>query len=205
MHRTKTDNSTQNIYDASQTIAQVKAYLDRGFAPIPVEYQQKAPNLKNWPNATLCQKDLPEHFGSPHNIGVVLGAKSNGLLDVDIDDADALKVAGYFLPATGMIFGRASRPRSHWLYRCPITKSKKFTSETSSVIVEMRGDGAQTVFPGSVHKSGELISFDTDSDPALVEYDQLVLACAQICIAKTLLGHWVQSTRHDLSMAVAGR
>jgi hypothetical protein len=52
------------------------------------------------------------------NIGVVLGDASKGIVDVDIDRPSALPLAEFFLPKTGMIFGRKSERNAHWIYRC---------------------------------------------------------------------------------------
>jgi putative DNA primase/helicase len=192
-------------YDAAQTLDQALRYLSQGYAPIPVEYQGKTPLLPKWPHAPLCEDDLPKHFGSvPRNIGIVLGARSNGLIDVDIDDDLALILAPVILPTTGMIFGRSSRRRSHWLYRSAVTKTKKFNDEKADVIVEIRGDGAQTVFPGSVHASGEQITFDADGEPSTADYEQLEFTCIQLCIATVLLRHWHDGSRHELALAAAG-
>jgi putative DNA primase/helicase len=191
-------------YDATQTIAQASRYLSQGYAPIPVKYKDKAPTLPKWQHSTPCEKDLAGYFGSDaRNIGIVLGARSNGLIDVDIDDDLAMKLAPYFLPNTGMIFGRSSRRHSHWLYRCAVTKTKKFNDE-NGMIVEIRGDGAQTVFPGSVHVSGEQITFDVDGEPATADYEQLEFACTQLCIGTTLLRHWKGGSRHGLALGTAG-
>src|SRR5665213_2756579 len=165
----------------------------------------KSPVLNKWQHAMLCENDLPVHFGStPRNIGVVLGSRSNSLLDVDIDDDIALRLARHFLPDTGMIFGRESRPRSHWLYRSTTTKPKRYSDEARDVIVEIRGDGQHTVFPGSVHLSGEDVRFDSDGPASSVEYEKLELACLQLCIATLLLRHWNKGSRHELALAAAG-
>src|ERR1035437_7606569 len=158
-------SATPTIYNKTQTIAQALRYLSQGYAPIPVKYKDKVPTLARWQQITLCEKDLPSHFGSvPRNIGIVLGARSNGLIDVDIDDDLALKLAPAFLPVTGMVFGRPSRQHSHWLYRSAVTKTKKFIDD-NGMIVEIRGDGQQTVFPGSVHASGAPVKFDVNGEP----------------------------------------
>ena len=102
-----TSTPTIYNYDAAQTIAQASRYISQGYAPIPVKYKDKVPTLARWQQITLCEKDLAGHFGAEaKNIGIVLGARSNGLIDVDIDDDLALKLAPAFLPATGMVFGR---------------------------------------------------------------------------------------------------
>jgi hypothetical protein len=39
----------------------------------------------------------------------LLGSKSNGLTDVDLDSPEAVKIADYFLPETEAVFGRAGK------------------------------------------------------------------------------------------------
>jgi hypothetical protein len=41
------------------------------------------------------------------------------------------------------------------------------------MVVELRSTGAQTVFPGSVHPSGEPIEWDCDGEPTIVDPDVL--------------------------------
>lgn len=198
-------DAAHTIYKPTDTLSLAKHYLAQGYAVIPVQYQKKSPLLAKWQQATLCEGDLLAHFGqAPRNIGVVLGARSNGLVDIDIDNDVALKLARYFLPETGMIFGRSSRPSSHWLYRSPITKPKKYTDENREVIVEMRGDGQQTVFPGSVHETDEAIAFNSEGTPELVDYEKLEFACVQLCIATLLLRHWRKGSRHEVALAASG-
>jgi hypothetical protein len=67
------------------------------------------------------------------------------------------------LPETNCIFGRASKPKSHWVYRLPEPGThEKFGTE--GIIVKVRGNRICTVFPGSVHDSGEAIEFDNPHD-----------------------------------------
>ena len=72
------------------------------------------------------------------------------------------------LPATSAQFGRASKPRSHRLYRSPGAQTRKFIDPVRrSMLVEIRSDGGlQTVFPPSVHPSGETIEWAAEDDPA---------------------------------------
>jgi hypothetical protein len=61
-------------------------YKRRGWQPIPIAHRSKKPNFSGWQNFTVTEKDLPNYFnGKPQNIGVLLGAKSNGLVDIDLD------------------------------------------------------------------------------------------------------------------------
>lgn len=199
------NTTIQGSYCPAKTIAQVSNYLSRGYSPTPVAPRGKAPLLAGWTKKRLAETELAFHFGAePKNIGVVLGASSNDLVDIDIDDDFALALAPQFLPKTSMIFGRQSRPRSHWLFRAHGTKSKRFLDQTQATIIELRGEGLQTVFPGSVHASGEEITFDEDGEPAEVEREVLELACTKICIATLLRRAWNAGSRHALALSAAG-
>ncbi len=52
----------------------------------------------------------------PSYQGVLLGEPSLRLIDVDLDHPLTLELAASYLPPTNSIFGRTSKPRSHWLY-----------------------------------------------------------------------------------------
>src|SRR5438309_9648245 len=102
--------------------------VQRGWAPIPVPYREKGPHLEGWPDLRLTAETVPHYFdGGPQNVGVLLGAPSNGLTDADLDCPEAVRLAPLFLTATGCTFGRASKPRSHFVYQVmPLVDTKKF-------------------------------------------------------------------------------
>ena len=84
-------------------------YLDRGWAPIPVRPRAKKPYDDGWPDLRVTVNDVPQHFGHDDNVGVLLGEPSAGLIDVDLDCAEALALAPAFLLATKAVFGRKSK------------------------------------------------------------------------------------------------
>src|SRR5262249_39507584 len=49
-----------------------------------------------------------------------------------------------------------------------------------TTLLELRGDGGQTVFPDSLHESGERVRFDADGAPAAVGADLLRAAVEQL-------------------------
>lgn len=83
----------------SLSIAAAQTYLARGWSPTPVEQRTKAPLLREWPRRRLQLADL-ELFAD-RNVGLVLGAASGGLVDVDCDWPEASTLAGELLPPTG--------------------------------------------------------------------------------------------------------
>jgi len=119
----------------------IASYVAQGWAPVWIPPLSKAPRDRDW-----TKRDYqPDHWYDGDNVGIKLGDASGGLVDVDLDCAEAVQLASLFLPPTAT-FGRASKPRSHWLYRAPETKTWK----PKRAAVELRSTGAQTVFPPSV-------------------------------------------------------
>src|SRR5690606_32997876 len=85
-------------------IEHLRAYRALGWATIRVEPCGKSPlNLAvSWRERI----DEPETFLAGENVGIRLGDPSGGLVDVDLDCAEAIALAPTFLPPTAT-FGRA--------------------------------------------------------------------------------------------------
>ena len=183
-------------------------YSKAGFCPIPVKPRDKLPINAGWTSLDIPFEELNQHFLGDRNIGVVLGDISNGLVDIDLDCEEAIRLAPHLLPPTDFRFGRRSKPNSHWLYRvsaAPSTKRRK----DKDCIVELRGNGGHTVFPGSVHHTGELIEFadqlaDGIPESANATVEVLNAAVIRISVGSVLLRNWQSSKRHDVALAIAG-
>jgi Bifunctional DNA primase/polymerase, N-terminal len=189
----------------ASTLPEVNEYLHRGWAPIPIPRGQKAPALKNWSHLRLGPDDLSAHFGSGQNIGILLGDPSGGLIDVDLDTPEAIALAPAFLPETAAVFGRSSKPASHWLYvsKGP-TRTSRFRDEKGSVVVEVRSTGSQTVFPPSQH-SGETVQWYKAGEPADINHEILRAAVRHLAAGAVLASHWpVHGSRQDAALALAG-
>ena len=88
-------------------IQQEAFLLDRyGHAPVPLAPREKYPLAKNWCTREFSKGD----FKQDSNIGVILGRRSGGLVDIDLDDPVALELADKYLPPTHVVTGRASAP-----------------------------------------------------------------------------------------------
>lgn len=97
----------------------VKAATDyhrRGFMPVAVPSGRKGPVTKGWQNTIYTEDELSTRFNGNGNIGLLLGAPSRNLVDVDLDCREALALADKFLPETPAVTGRPIAPRSHWWY-----------------------------------------------------------------------------------------
>jgi len=172
--------------------------MQRGWMPLPIAHQSKNPNRAGWQRFNTTQGELPQFFnGQPQNIGVLLGKPSGGLIALASD----------FLPSSLAVFGRASRPLSHYLYTATGDEAKtvKFEDTDGKMLLELRYTGCQTIFPGSTHPSGEKIEWHTDGEPPRVSYADLLRAARRMAAACLIVRHYPsQGSRNDLSLALAG-
>jgi hypothetical protein len=90
----------------------------KGFSPVPVPHRSKRPVLKEWQRLEITTESGIRNISTARqqNIGVHLGDKY-GSADVDCDCPEAITAARELLPETGLIFGRQSKPFSHFFYR----------------------------------------------------------------------------------------
>lgn len=182
------------------------AYLARGFAPIPIPRGSKAPVLPGWQNRQFTAADLPGYFADGANIGLLLGEPSGGLVDVDLDCAEAVPVAPAFLRATPMRHGRAGKPNSHWYYRCaPCPAPHKFTAPDGACLLEIRSTGQQTIVPPSVHPSGNALVWEGEGQPTEAKAATLAVEAGRLAAAALLLRCYPASgSRNEFCLALAG-
>lgn len=184
------------------------SYRRRNWFPIPIPLRSKNPGFKGWDSLRLSESEIQSTFGgAPQNLGVLLGEPSGWLIDTDLDAAEAVAIADLFLPRTGSEFGRASKPRSHRLYRSTGSITTKFQygkKPNGGMIVEIRSTGAQTVFPPSLHESNEAIEWVEDNEPTVVEFSLLHVAVSRLAAAALIARFWPKGSRHDAALALAG-
>ena len=192
-----------------QPLERVRGFIGRGWATVPIRYRTKSPDIEGWPKLRINAESASQYFnGVQQNIGVILGEASNNLVDVDLDCREAIDLAPVCLAAT-LCFGRKSAPRSHWLYTVPGIDRIEFKDPDrngdEAMIVEIRGNGCQTVFPGSVHKdTGEPIEWsDTDTGtPEDARKDQLIRAVSALAACVLFVRSW--GNRQDMTLYLAG-
>lgn len=181
-----------------------QTYIARGCSVIPIPTKRKCPVLKGWTGLRLTVGDVASHFErNPMNIGVLLGEASCELVDVDLDCPEACDIAPAILPGTNSVFGRQSKPTSHYLYRCPISSQRFKDPETGEMLLEIRSTGHQTIFPGSIHPSGEAVEWYEDGPVADIEPLALLRAASQLAAASLLARHFPkEGGRHDAQLTV---
>jgi hypothetical protein len=195
---------------SKETNATLEAAIEchvKGWAVVPIPLGKKAPTIKGWTDLRLDTAKIAEIFGKQRlNMGVLLGTPSGNLVDIDLDCPEAVALAHHFLPPTKAIFGHRSNPKSHYLYIVEpgVHRTVQLHDDSNGTLVELRGDGAQTVIPPSVHPTGEQVSWDSSGDPSRVTHAELLASCRRLAAAALLARHWPSDGRHELSLAVAG-
>jgi hypothetical protein len=139
---------------------------------------KKGPNTKEWQKLTLTHM-TPDHLASlDGNIGVSLGAASQGLCSIDVDNDDELERFLSLNPALkGSLISRGVRganiwvrikgdyPKSYGLWKKGSPKSKE------TKFGEWRANGNQTIIAGK-HPSGCLYS-DNGKHPIEIEFSHI--------------------------------
>jgi len=181
---------------AMSTLAAALEYHRRGWAVVPIPARSKAPKAAGWDKRAFRVEELGRAFGAGDNIGIVLGPRSAGLVDVDLDCAEALALADVYLPPTQAVFGRVSKPRSRRLYQAQGATYEAFADPgAGDVLLELRAQGKdggahQTVVPPSLHPSGEPIGWtDEVVVPAPIDAALLRRRAAYLAIACLVARH----------------
>lgn len=185
-----------------------------GMAEMVAEYRRRGlavrrlgPRTKNIGNGTPVETEslIPDVFVRPEvsSVGVDLGAASGDLVDCDLDCPEAVAMADATLPETGAVFGRKGKPRSHRLYVVPGVRRVGF-HDGEAMLLELRGTDHGTVFPPSLHESGEPIAWDAFGEPARLEGED-PLRPFRLLAAKALVARRLpDGGRHDFALALAG-
>jgi RecA-family ATPase len=197
-------------------ISIARNYIARGWSPVPIPHRSKGPIIDEWQHLRITTETAPSYFnGAPQNIGIILGKASGGLTDLDLDCPEAGAAAPYVLPGTA-VFGHASKPGSHWIYRTNLGETQdraaiKFTGSDKSGLLEVRlgggGMAAQTVFPPSTHVSGEPIEWTERgaSNIAVVDSDELLQRARRLAAAAELARNFPRvGARHDAAFVLGG-
>jgi hypothetical protein len=188
-----------------------------GIQPVLLKPHDKVPVYNEWQKQQLSEANIPQLFTNAHNVGVQCGPVSGGLVDIEFDSETARVLAPQFMPPTRTVFGRKSKPCSHWLYRCPslhdgqhgatISIKDGGDHEIGSLRIGDAGKGAQSMVPPSIHPSGELVEWidghDLDPPTAGPELETAFRLC---CVAAILADNWPreEGSRHDIANAAAG-
>jgi hypothetical protein len=196
---------------SNPTLDAALSWIKRGAAPISVGYKSKQPIGSAWQMQRHTAESVVEAFnGTPVNIGILWGAPSADLVDVDLDWPEAAKLAALLLPHTA-IYGRAGNPGSHHLFRVPDAVTKRWNVPAAlvpaghkDVVLELRAEGTQSVVPPSIHRSGESYAWERECKPAVIAPADLLRRLNLVASGAVLVPLWRNGIRHPLTLALAG-
>ena len=204
----------------------------RGLTPIPLPRHSKSPNITGWTDIRwpdpeydagegeeLVRKTFADQIDQgSSNLGVILGEPSGNLVDVDLDHPAVQRLKGMLLPPTEAIHGREGSPSSHYWYRVtddtlPPTRRLRIPAPDGGTVVsvEIRGTGAQTVIPPSIHPdTGEEYEWEGEpwggaAGPTVIDGNVLLAQVTLLGLCAVLLEAWPKKGgRHDAYVALAG-
>jgi hypothetical protein len=169
----------------SPVLVNPREYMRRGYRIVPVPGGQKRPIIKGWPDREFGLADVSDGT----NVAIHLGRRSGDLVDCDFDCEEAIELAPLYLPETGAIFGRKSKPKSHWLYVAVNASFETFVDPIAQqTLLELRADGRDggahiTLAPPSIADGERREWFGDAIEPAVFDARAL-----RICMARLAIG-----------------
>ena len=151
-------------------------------------------------------KSKEEALAAKGNLGLLLGPKS-GVMDVDLDCPEANRLADLILPQPFAKFNRGSSDSGHYLYKATsFGPTQRFSGNgPKSTLVELRGDGSQTMIPPSIHPNGaKLIYTEINQDASEVDYDELLRSVSFLGACSEVAQLWASGLRHELALSFSG-
>lgn len=193
-------------------------YIDMGWAVIPLQPKDKRPfDGYKWKDENLTSQTL---YGFPKNsnVGVILGKRSNHLIDIDFDIPEA-GIMGQMIFSNLPSFGRKSAPYGHKIVICKDaqkTQQYKLTQEQAdmigltekAVVLELRANGGQTMFPPSTHPSGEVVQWRNGLPKEIphMDFEKLQKLCGLCAFLAVILKKYptVSGARDEICLTLAG-
>src|SRR5215217_5367323 len=187
-----------------------RRYLELGYAPIPVPPSSKSPNRTGWQDERHTLEDVSRCWSNGQNVGLLTGAPSRWLVDVDLDVPEAVALAGRFLTPT-RTSGHGDNLESHRWYFCKGAQTKEFRDTGGKKkLIEFRAGGRQTLVAPSLHPDGDEYAWNPMLEVATVEADELEQAVNKLATATLIARHLPEHRRlggggrHDYALALAG-
>ena len=159
---------------------------------------------KHFKSKGKIQQTSWEEFVEGDNIGIL---SRNGLTVIDLDAAESVVLADYFLPDSKHIWGREGKLRAKRLFRTKIKKliqnKDLINKETLSEIRVNHMDMA----PPSIHPDGTLLEWDilSDDEVVTIEDEELIRSIQKLDTCSMVLRYYPEAgSRHYWMLGVTG-
>ncbi|SMY07240.1 bifunctional DNA primase/polymerase [Flavimaricola marinus] len=191
-------------------------YMKLEWEPLRLPPLQKSPAGKWKEPRVWSEAEIRAEFSENSNVGIALGKRSRNLIDCDYDCREAAELAKITFDDFPS-FGRPGSPYSHRIVQAELKKGRytfelpkevaaKLAAERA-MLLEVRGDGHQTMFPPSIHPSGERVQWHIGATSVpTVEADELLKLCGIIAVLSTVAMAYpkVNGQRDEVCMMIAG-
>lgn len=181
-----------------------RKYKYQNLTSILSSIQSMNPSVAEWQGANFGEFEiqLPDN----QNIDVELDDPSSGWVDVSLNCDQAIKIAQYFLPETGWSYGRANKPKSHFIYRVPkVGEAKRYLgTKFDGNILEYRPDKSSSIEIPVFHSSGEQIEFSVTGEVKQVTDEKLLHSCDLIAAIVELSQCTGDGKMRAISTALSG-
>lgn len=206
--------TSQSQFESATTAA--RYYWNLGWEPLPLPAGQKKPH-RSWKTPVAwTDEEIGYKFSPVGNVGLALGERSGGLIDVDCDWPEAAQI-GRELLGDLPSFGREGSPFSHRLalgklrkgvihFQIPKAAQQLFGADRLMVL-ELRGDGHQTMVPPSLHPSGERVRWhNAPNATPEIDGDDLERRAGQVAFLAVIQKAYPRSAgyRDDVCLALTG-
>lgn len=144
-----------------------------------------------------------ETYNGKTNLGLLTGKASENVVDIDLDCEEAIALAPHILHDT-RTFGRQSKPRSHYLYQVEDDLPATIKFQNGQMLLELRSDGCQTLYPGSTNPSNEVVRWDDDRDICKISASELQESVKKLAAMTLLARLWKEHSRHNIALPLSG-
>lgn len=145
-------------------VREVIAAYGHGWTFTPL--RGKRPYLAEWNSAPRPSLEQCVDWATQGNVGIRTGAAS-GVIVFDDDTVDGSAARAFELPRT--VTAVTGSGKHHYYLRAPSFRVKNSVKELAKD-VDIRGDGGQAVFPGSIHPdTGGVYRWEAGLSPSEVE------------------------------------
>ena len=202
---------------AKEAVSAVREYRRKGWKTFPLPVGEKKPDREEgWKKAVdkVSDETIEKLWSDGQNIGIILDPP---LVDIDLDCDESVIVASRFLPQTPMRFGRGGQI-THYVYEAaeascsvfvdPVAKEKKRDGDSSvkEMLLEIRHNNGYTMFPPSVHPSGQKLQFAPNGGwPEAVLFEDLHRRCEVAAACALMVRYWPgPGARNEATLALCG-
>lgn len=192
---------------------QIRAYLASQWKPIRLAGDTKKPVDAGWPERWVSEEDLIAWFRGGGGIGIQVGPLSDHINCIDLDTAEAQRLAPHFLPDTLKAGKEAEDLASHWVVRSEGVSYLKIADGASEVI-SLKASGPANDYAGhqfcvapSMHATKGAYRWMPSFDPSKVRDigpETLVDVVRRLGVAALILKYLPKDGRHEYSKAIAG-